>query len=297
MARNIGHLGWALAALLLSIGAGCVDEYEPRVICHNSNCIEPTDPGKDSTFEALQASLKLFDEERGRPLLDGMEVDTFWWGEQERCVMAHDLDNPDRVVDALDAAEMITEALSGWAARGIPVTRQAERYTVLIELKGHVTESKADAHSPEQLAAHAACGVAMARELMDGADQGGYGLEVVLMSFAPAVLQALYDDPGLLSLRQREHPLRLAALQGIPRPLDSQTVPLDEFPADIGIDMVSVHPHWVDEKDRLAYRARGWEMGYWMFDLVPQTLDAIRRHRPAYITTNEALSLVTWLER
>ncbi len=283
---------WPAVALLM----GCGEEYSPSVICHNANCVEPANPSDDSTMETLEASLELFDEERGRPLIDGMEIDTFWWGDEERCLMAHDLDQRDRAVDAMEPVERINAVLSERAQAGIPVTRQAERFTILIELKGHVTPSKADEHSDEELAWHAACAVGMARSLIDQADLDGYEVEIAFMSFAPALLQALYDDPDFAGLGV-DHPVRLTILQGIPRPLDSQTIPVDEFPADIGIDKISVHPHWTSRAEIEAYESRGLELGFWMFNVVPETLHQIDYYRPAYITTSHAPTMVSWLER
>jgi hypothetical protein len=287
---------WPVVWVCCAVLVGCADEYAPSVICHNANCVEPANPGDDSTMETLEASLELFDEERGRPLIDGMEIDTFWWGDEARCLMAHDLDHPDRSVDALVPVALINQVLSERAQAGIPVTRQAERFTILIELKGHVTPSKADHHSEEELALHAACGVEMAQELIAQADADDYGVEIVFMSFAPGLLQALHDDPNFASL-DGQHPVRLTILQGIPRPLDSQTVPLDEFSDEIGIDLISVHPHWTSRAELEAYESRGLGLVFWMFNVVPETLHAIDYHRPAYITTSHAPTMVSWLER
>ena len=63
---------------------------QPAIICHNGNCVEPIDAEQDDSIPALQASLAL--EYKGRPAFDGVEVDTFWRGEDSMCLYAHDLD-------------------------------------------------------------------------------------------------------------------------------------------------------------------------------------------------------------
>jgi hypothetical protein len=50
------------------------------VICHNANCGEPTDPARDDTLPAFRESLAL--EDNGRPVIDGIELDSFWRGAQ-----------------------------------------------------------------------------------------------------------------------------------------------------------------------------------------------------------------------
>jgi hypothetical protein len=285
-----------LVAVLSSwLAAGCAEDYRPRVICHNSNCVEPANPEEDDTVEALQASLALMGE--GRPVIDGMEIDTFWFGEEARCLFAHDLKAPERAVEAMVAVDILNAFLTGRQAQGLPLTRQAEVFSVFIELKPHVTRSKADLHSPEQLQQHAACALALGQSLAASAEQAGHGLEIVYSSFAPSLLRALRDNPLLAVLEAGPARVRLSILQGIPRPLDTQTRPLDLFPHDIGIDLIGVHPHWTRPQDRQAYASRGLELGYWMFSIVPETLDAIRAHRPTYITTSEARALTAWLER
>ena len=291
----------AMMAMVLGMGAmvvtGCVDEYDPVVICHNANCIEPTSPEEDSSMETLEESLRYMDEALGRPVVDGMELDTFWWGEEGQCLFAHDLDHPERAVEAQEAMDLINQVLAERVDAGIPLTRSSPRYTVLIELKGHVGPSKTEAHTEEELVAHAGCGISLGQSLIDGANARGYEVEVVFMSFAPALLEALFDHPGYPGLREQGHRVRLTALQGIPRPLDIQTVELDQFPERIGIDMISAHPHWARPALYHAAESRGMEMGFWMFNIVPETLRAIEVHRPGYITTSQAPSLTSWLER
>jgi hypothetical protein len=82
---------FAVLGLLTTSAAlvGC-DQPDPLVICHNSNCAEPTDVRRDDTLEGLRASLAL--EYNGRPVLDGMEMDSFWRASDDKCLYAHDLE-------------------------------------------------------------------------------------------------------------------------------------------------------------------------------------------------------------
>ena len=137
----------------------------------------------------------------------------------------------------------------------------------------------------------------MGRTLAESAERAGYELEFVYSSFGPELLRALRDDPALAVLQAGRARVRLSILQGIPRPLDSQTQPLDRFDADLGVDLINVHPHWARSSDLQAYASRGFELGYWMFSLVPETLVAIRAHQPTYVTTSEARALTEWLEQ
>lgn len=286
--------------VLVALGGGLVGcggaDYEPKVICHNANCKEPTNPGEDSMMASMEASL-LLEDEAGRPLIDGMEIDTFWSGEAGECLFAHDLDHPERAVNAMVPVERIVEVLEGRQAAGRPLARAHDEFTVKIELKGHVGPSKAEAHSEAQRAAHAGCAVAMGERFVESANLNGYEVEIVFMSFAPALLEALVEDPGYAGLRGGGHSVRLAALQGIPRPLDSQTVELDRFRDDIGIDMISAHSHWARRPMYEAAQSRGMEVGFWMFNIVPETLRAIEVYQPGYVTTSQAPSFVAWLER
>lgn len=279
--------------LLVGPLAACAADYEPRVICHNSNCVEPANPDEDDTIESLEASLAA--ERNGRPVFDGVEIDTFWFGAEDRCIFAHDLVSITDV-PAIRAAEMLNATLSERATEGLPLTRSAEVFSVFIELKGHVGLEDDDLHDPGQRMAHADCALDLATSISDSAAANDYAVEIVFSSFEPALLTAVSDHSETEALRANTT-VRLAALQGIPKPLDGETRPLDAFPADIGIDVVDVHPQWVTEAELQAYATRDWSLAYWMFSIVPETLDAIEHDRPEYVTTSEATAFARWLDR
>src|SRR5512139_622305 len=94
-----------LVVVLALVGA--CDRPQPLVICHNGNCASP-DVSRDDTLSALDESLALtFD---GIPAVDGVEWDTFWFGAENRCLFAHDLDG-DTMVPASAAAEVVAAHL------------------------------------------------------------------------------------------------------------------------------------------------------------------------------------------
>lgn len=285
----------ALAALAVSCSGG--SDYNPRVICHNANCVEPANVEDDDTPAALRESLALVDDEN-RPLIDGVEIDTFWYGEESRCLFAHDLDNLEKASNFDEAVTVITEHLEARAFEDLPLTRTADTFTVLVELKGHVGASKSEKHSEEQRAQHASCAVNIAQRLAASATRADYAMEVIFTSFDSTLLEALSQDEGFTTLREGDRiDVRLGVLAGVPRPLDTQTQPVDDFSESLGIDFVSVHPHWTRHASIRAYESRGWSLGLWMFSIVPETLDAIDAYQPDYVTTSEARALTRWLER
>src|SRR3954466_9771152 len=78
------------------------------LICHNSNCAEPTDPENDDSLGALSESFKV--EVGGKPAIDGVEVDLFWRGTDDTCIFAHDLENnPTRTELASEAAAAVAD--------------------------------------------------------------------------------------------------------------------------------------------------------------------------------------------
>jgi len=283
-----------LCGLGLLASACTPSSVVPALICHNSNCVEPANPDEDDTVDALQASLDLEDED-GRPLIDGVEIDTFWHGEDARCLFAHDLERPGEYPEVGAAVDVINAWLDERHAAGLPLTHEGRAFQVFVELKGHVAREKSARHSPAQRALHADCAVSVLRALGDAATADARPLKVVFTSFDPALLGAVHEaladvDSGNLV------EVRLGGLFGIPPPLDSQTLPLEAF-ADVPLDVVSIHPHWTRQAASAAFASEDLEVGYWMFSAVPETLQSISAHRPSFVTTSEARLLRTFLDR
>jgi hypothetical protein len=271
------------------------DRPTPRVVCHNSNCVEPTNPTADDTLEALDESLALVDAD-DVPFIDGIEIDIFWRGEDDTCIYAHDLSGDHEPVEASVPVARINDHLAARAAAGAPTTNDGGPFLVYVELKAHVGESKSEKHSPEQLVQHASCGIDVVTGLATGAAAAAVPMRVVITSFDPALLSAVADDPRWAAMPAGGVTFGLGAIQGPPPPLDTVTVPLAEF-ADVPLTDATVHPHWLRRGELNGLRDRGLAIGFWMFQAVPETFDAIERIRPDIVTTSEATLMQRWLKR
>ena len=88
----------------------------------------------------------------------------------------------------------------------------------------------------------------------------------------------------------------LGATIGIPAPLDSQTHSLDEFPPELGINLIEIHPDWMTEAQYEAYVHANYDLAFWMFSATSEIFDSIERYEPSMIVTNEARLMRRWLE-
>jgi hypothetical protein len=289
--RFFANLSW-MGIFLVVVGCGGQTEA-PAIICHNSNCVEPPDPERDDSPDALRESLASTDD-AGQPILDGMELDLFLRGADNQCVFAHDLDQENPAL-GLDAAAIVSDWLKTPRTK---VTRTGGPYWVFIELKGQVGKAKTDVHTPAQRELHASCALGVLGVLADGARTGKVPLRVRITSFSAELLQSVS-----VALKQAawtnddEVSVGLGAIQGVLKPLDSGTRPLDDYPDDLGIDMITVHAQWLRDSTYQAYLSRGWTVGLWMFSAVPETYDAIEVFEPKWITTGEAKTFARWLDR
>jgi hypothetical protein len=278
----------AIPCLVAILGlAACGDAPNPRLICHNSNCVEPTDPAADDTLEALAASLELIENER--PLFDGVELDTFWHGAQERCIFAHDVEQ----ADAVDAMTSI-DALSDWfeERQGLYITRSAAVFTVMVELKGHVGVFKTEKHTSDQRASHIQCVLEMAAGLEETATLMQRDVELIFTSFDPVLLAELAVEPAVSSRTTGRLIVKIGALQGIPKPLDPQTQALSDFGP---VDMIHTHPQWLRDGAWQAMRSLGVDVGFWMFQATTESLEAIELYLPDLVTTSEMRFMHRWL--
>ncbi len=276
-------LSW-LGALALVVGAGAAcDRPTATVICHNANCTRPA-PERDDTIEAMRESLAL--EFAGRPVIDGIEVDTFWRGADDVCLYAHDLDR-----DQTPALEPANE-LAAYFARTGPITFADAPFRVFLELKSHVSVDKSDRHTPAQRALHARCAWAVYTIIADAAVANDREVELHFSAFAPELLTAVIDEtPETTAI-----PYHFAAIQGVPAPLDNQTRPLGDY-AGVPIDMVEFHNQWILDAQYEAVRSLGLDMGVFMFSATVETFAVIEHYEPRYVVTSEALLLRRWLER
>ena len=254
------------------------------VICHNANCAEPTDPARDDTIEALRESLAL--ELDGRPVIDGIEVDTFWRGSDGVCLYAHDLDH-----DQTPALEPANE-LAAYFSRSGPIAFGEQPFHVMIELKSHVSADKTDRHTPEQRALHAACAWQLYAVISDAAVANHRDVIVVFSAFNPDLLRAVIaQKPAVTPV-----PVQLGAIQGVPAPFDNQTYPLDKY-AGIKLDFVEFHVQWILDAQYEAAVSSGLAIGVFMFSATVETFAVIEQYAPTFVTTSEARLMRRWLAR
>jgi hypothetical protein len=247
--------------------AACAASPPPRVICHNGNCAAGPDTAHDDELETLRASLGLT--LRGRPVLDGVEIDTVWSRASGSCIFAH---GPDGTGVPAGAA---ADAIAAYLARATPASWSGERFTVFIELKRTVAADTP--HTPDERERHAACAIDLARRL--GA------ATVVIDSAEPLLLEAVARRGGAF---------QLAADFG--SPFDGDTDPFDRF-AGVALDVIELHSDWTTDATAEAYRSLGVDLVLWMYSATAETFAAIERVQPDYVLTNEAPLLRRWLER
>jgi hypothetical protein len=275
-------LVWIVALAAGCAAAGC-DRPDATVICHNANCAVPA-PEKDDTIEAMRESLALALD--GRPVIDGIEVDTFWRGADGVCLYAHDLDN-----DQTPALEPANELATHFARPG-PITFGDGPFHVFLELKSHVSSDKTDRHTPEQRDLHAQCAWQVYTIIADAAVATGRDVELHFEAFAPELLAAVIaNTPAMTPI-----PFHFEAIQGVPAPLDNQTRPLGDY-AGLPIDSVEFHDQWILDAQYEAARSLGLDLGVFMFSATVETFAVIEQYEPRYVVTSEAVLLRRWLER
>ena len=274
----------AASLVALALVAAC-DRPQVRVICHNANCVEPTDPEDDDTLPALQESLAL--QVDGRPAIDAIEIDSYWRGTDGACLFAHDLvtaTNTPIVEATLDIANHI--------ATTSELTRTGGPFRVFLELKPTTDAAEVTAHTPAQRTAHADCAWGVYSFIADTAVANGRDVELVFASFSPDLLrEVIARTPASTPI-----PFLLDTFYGIPKPLDSATRPLSDY-AGIPIDIVEVHPQWIHDAQWEGLRSQGVEIAFWMFSATVETFAAIEQYEPEWVGTSEAQLLVRWLER
>ncbi|MFH1810397.1 MAG: hypothetical protein ABIJ09_16770 [Pseudomonadota bacterium] len=291
---SMRHLLVVTGIVVTASCAPASGSWSPRLICHNSNCVEPPRPEEDDTVESLEASLALRSDD-GTPLLDGVEIDTFWFGAESRCLFAHDLENASRL-PARTAAEMVRDHLRDLRREARPLSRSRGPFVLFVELKGHVGPAKSELHDEGQRTAHADCALEILDTLAGPAQQEGLPVEITFTSFVPVLLSEVQSRLAARGWQDSDNVVvRTGAILGLPTPLDSQNHTLEEFDASTGISMVTAHPHWISLGQRQAFASRGLALGYWMFSAVPETYAALERDQPRYVTTNEAHALWRWL--
>jgi hypothetical protein len=274
----------AVCSLVVALAA--CDRPQPLVMCHNANCASP-DVELDDTFEGLTESFAL--EYEGRPAIDGMEWDTFWYGAESRCIFAHDLNHSTEW-----SADQAAEAIAIHLATHQDVAYNGERFYMFVELKGFVGESFSDAHTEDQRTAHATCAVNVLDTVVNGARQGGHRLTVGFVAGVPELLEALTNEPRW-GYFQEMPDLELMLIGDIFGPYNSIVPELADY--KLPLDAVEYHPDYMTAQHREAYRSLGMDLVQWQYVTTVEALGAIQRWEPAYVVTNEAQLLRRWIER
>lgn len=258
---------------------------QPAIICHNGNCVEPIDAEQDDSIPALQASLAL--EYKGRPAFDGVEVDTFWRGEDSMCLYAHDLDAV-RLTPAIEPAN----ELAAYFAQPGDITYSGGQFEVSLELKTHVAVSKTARHTPEQRTMHALCAWDLYKVIADGAVANNRDVVVVFSSFEPLLLKELIATAPAV----RPIPYEFGAIFGVPAPLDPQTHPLGDY-TGVPLSSVEIHDQWIHDAQWEALISMNVDIVFWMFSATSETFEAIEQYEPDKIVTSEARLMRRWLDR
>jgi hypothetical protein len=273
-----------LATVLIVFALAACDRPQAFVICHNANCAAPIDPNRDDSIDGLRDSLAT--EFGGQPVIDGVEIDTFWRGSDDTCLFAHDLEN-----DQTPAMEPATE-LAAYFARPGPISHGDGPFQVMIELKSYVSADGKEQHSDAQLALHAACAWQVYGVLADAAVANDRDVRVLFEAFRPDLLRVMVaQTPASTPL-----PVRYGAILAIPRPLDSETRNLDEY-AGVPIDIVEFHAQWILDGQYEAVRSMGLDIAVFMFSATSETFAVIEQYQPVLVVTNEAELMRRWLDR
>lgn len=277
--------GCSSALVVVAAALAACDRHEPLVLCHNANCLGP-DVTRDDTVAALEQSLALTHD--GLPVLDGVELDTFWYGTEARCLFAHDLAH-----DTSTPASAAGVAIASYLEASSRASWNGERFHVFIELKPHVGPSYGDAHTPAQLVDHARCALELADQILTGARAHGHALTFGFVSAVPAHLRVLREEP-LWAALQAQPDLELMLVGDIFAPYSSVVPEIADYD---DIHAVEYHPDVMTLPQRETYRSLEIELVQWSLVTTTEALAAIDRWEPRFAITNEALLLRRWTER
>jgi hypothetical protein len=273
-------------AVAVAVAVAACDRPSPLVLCHNANCIGP-DVEHDDDLPTLHKSLaQTYD---GLPALDGLEIDTFWWGAVSRCLFAHDLSHGTDV-SANDAATAIATYLS----TNDRVSFNGTRFYMLMELKPNVAESFSEMHTPAQYTQHATCLLDAIDIILAAARTKGHAITFGVLTAAPEGLRVLASQPRWQAL-ESEAGVETLLIADIFAPYSSVVPHLSDFD-DVALDAVEYHPDFMTVSKREAYRSLGLDLIEWSYVPTSESFDAIERWDPKYVLTNDALLLRRWID-
>jgi hypothetical protein len=274
------------SALIVLAFAAC-DRPHVLLICHNSNCAEPTDPKEDDTLEALHKSLALSVE--GKPAIDGIEVDLFWRGSDNTCIFAHDIE----FNTGTELATQAADAIAFHITTAPQLTFGGGNFQMFLELKDFVDAEKTVHHTPEQRSMHAACAWDFYARIEQAAAARGVDVDFFFGSFGPEMLkEVIAQTPPGIAPNQLP---RYESYYGVPKPLDPETRPLSDY-AGIPITLVEMHSQWITDDEWEALLTQNIEVAFFMFDATVEHLAAIEQYEPTMVNTSEAILMRRWLE-
>jgi hypothetical protein len=273
--------------LVLVALIGC-DRPDVLVICHNANCVAPTTPELDDSIPALRDSLALA--MNGVPMIDGVELDSFWRASDGQCLFAHDLD-AERMTLIGEAADEVAAKIT---AGGQLTHSPGKPFRIFFELKAHVGVEKSERHTPEQRTLHAQCAWGVYTTIATAAETTGQtaSVEFVFASFEPKLLaEVIATTPAATPINYK-----FDAFYGIPKPLDSETRPLSDY-TGLPITIVEMHPQWIHDAQFEGLLSLDVEVLFWMFSATVETFQAIEQYEPEMVVTSEAQLMRRWLDR
>lgn len=142
----------------------------------------------------------------------------------------------------------------------------------------------------EPRALHARCAWDVYAIIAAAAVANARDVEFVFEAFAPELLRAVLDErPAATPVR-----FRLAAVQGVPAPLDDQTRPLGDY-RGLPIEIVEYQAQWFRDAEYEAVRSLGAELSFFMSSATVETFAIIEQYEPAHIVTSEARLFRRWL--
>jgi hypothetical protein len=257
--------------------AACSQPH-PIVMCHNANCAEPIDPAIDDTLAALGKSLALTD--NGRPVIDGIELDSFFRDSDLACLYAHDPTDFSENTPAVAPAQQLA---THFADAG-DLTYGGGTFHVLMELKPST--------APEHRMLHAQCAWDIYTTIANAAVANNRDVVVEIESFAPELLSAMIA----IAPAQPPIPYVYGAVQSLPPPLDTDTRPLSDY-TGLPLEFVELHDQWIYDDQYEAVRSMHAKLHMFMFSATTETFAAIRRYEPESVTTSEARLMRRWIER
>jgi hypothetical protein len=270
-------------AVVLVCAVAC-DRYKPLILCHNGNCSTP-DVDRDDTLPALAESLALTYE--GAPVLDGVELDTFWYGDTNECLFTHDLEHA-APTPILEAADLVSQYLASHER----ASWRGEPYYVLLDFKPTVGPHDSDRHTDAQLVSHAECVLDVIDRIMEGARAGGHRGAFAVTSELPRALQMMTERPRWATLSAASD-VELMLVADIFTPYSAVAGDLHEFGH---LDAVEYHPDFMTEPLRETYRSKNIDLVQWSFSATSESFDAIEHWEPRFAITNEGRLLRRWTE-